>query len=138
MSRVFRSLCRRRGPWCLWSFCRPPPPPPSLAYPIERCGTQFHTILGTVLTERHVHCHMAPPSLVSAVSRRQPDQPDLGVSVPKSLPANPLLGSLMYLRRCRGCRERSGRMERFVDLSLTLPEARYVSFSTPSGHESLP
>ncbi|CAN0035702.1 unnamed protein product, partial [Ectocarpus fasciculatus] len=42
----------------------------------------------------------------------------------KNLPENPLLGSLMYLRHCRGCQQKSGRLERFVDLSLTLPEAR--------------
>ncbi|CAN0494142.1 unnamed protein product, partial [Ectocarpus sp. 12 AP-2014] len=41
-----------------------------------------------------------------------------------NLPENPLLGSLMYLRHCRGCQQKSGRLERFVDLSLTLPEAR--------------
>lgn len=45
----------------------------------------------------------------------------------KNLPENPLLGSLMYLRHCRGCQHKSGRLERFVDLSLTLPEARNVS-----------
>ena len=47
----------------------------------------------------------------------------------KEIPENPLLGSLMYLRHCRGCQEKSGRIERFVDLSLTLPEARNVSLS---------
>lgn len=47
----------------------------------------------------------------------------------KDIPENPLLGSLMYLRHCRGCQEKSGRIERFVDLSLTLPEARNVSLS---------
>lgn len=50
--------------------------------------------------------------------------------MPKNMPENPLLGSLMYLRHCRGCQEKSGRIERFVDLSLTLPEARNVSLSS--------
>ncbi|CAN0000383.1 unnamed protein product, partial [Ectocarpus sp. 12 AP-2014] len=49
---------------------------------------------------------------------------DLMDTASKSLPENPLLGSLMYLRHCRGCQQKSGRLERFVDLSLTLPEAR--------------
>ncbi|CAM9503029.1 unnamed protein product [Ectocarpus sp. 12 AP-2014] len=49
---------------------------------------------------------------------------DLMDTASKNLPENPLLGSLMYLRHCRGCQQKSGRLERFVDLSLTLPEAR--------------
>ncbi|CBJ27154.1 conserved unknown protein [Ectocarpus siliculosus] len=49
----------------------------------------------------------------------------------KNLPENPLLGSLMYLRHCRGCQQKSGRLERFVDLSLTLPEARNPHVAGP-------
>lgn len=56
-----------------------------------------------------------------------------GDALSKDIPENPLLGSLMYLRHCRGCQEKSGRIERFVDLSLTLPEARNVSLSSVNG-----
>lgn len=42
-------------------------------------------------------------------------------------PKNPLSGKLAYVRRCTVCDTPSTRMERFVDLSLTLPEARDVS-----------
>ncbi|CAM9302105.1 unnamed protein product [Scytosiphon promiscuus] len=52
------------------------------------------------------------------------DLMDQRPKVCRDLPENPLLGSLVYLRHCRGCKQKSGRLERFVDLSLTLPEAR--------------
>lgn len=81
--------------------------------------------------------------LLASLSRYQPDsaatqakslpslsrfQPDSGATEAKDLPDNPLLGSLFQLRHCRGCQDKSLREEPFIDLSLTLPQARNVSY----------
>ncbi|CAN0159122.1 unnamed protein product, partial [Laminaria digitata] len=50
------------------------------------------------------------------------------------LPENPLSGSLAYVRRCTECNHASTRVERFVDLSLTLPEARDIAGQHVVGH----
>lgn len=54
----------------------------------------------------------------------QPDSEDKNA---KDVPENPLRGWLTHLRHCRGCQYKSTRLAQFVDLSLTLPEARNVS-----------
>lgn len=68
-------------------------------------------------------CAQHPTAVLDVAATLQQKEPDAGDDRPK----NPLSGSLAYVRRCTVCDSVSTRMERFVDLSLTLPEARDVS-----------